>query len=251
VQTANTSANAATITVNSNSPGGTGTGDAILGAGNVGGTLTVNTYGGNILWGAFVDTLLGNNPVNGAAPGVLRAQNYAFTTTAPTGAIGTETSPIQTDALSNTATATLTARDGGIYFTDWGASDLTVLSATATGAGNVQLIAANAGGSDLKVVNATTATGNIFLAADDSLLIGDGVGGVIGGDAFSGTITLLGNRDGGNEQTVTMNAGSLVKPATTPRPPSQFSSPRPTTMSPTRHSRASCSAISPQVLAEK
>src|SRR5262249_8723653 len=138
-------------------------------------------------------------------PAVLGASGYSFTTTSPTGSIGTASTPIQTDGPSNT-TATLSAGSGGIYLSDWGGAALTVTSATATGAGDIVLVSANAGGHNLNVGNVSTQTGNFFLAADDTL----NINGAIGGPGFSGTVTLIANRDGANEQRINMAATSSI-----------------------------------------
>src|SRR5262249_29439011 len=137
----------------------------------------------------------------------LRALHYDFQTTSATGSIGTAASPIQTDNLSDTSTATLKAGSGGIYLTDWGSADLNIAEATATGTGNVRLIAANAGGHNLTVAGPVrTGSGNISVLADDDLFIA----GPIGGTGFSGTVSLTANRDAGNEQRVVFQTGGSV-----------------------------------------
>jgi hypothetical protein len=214
--TSNNTAQAVSISVNTT---GGGTGDAVLGLGSVGntsgGTLTVDSNGGNILWALPVDLTGTNNPEGGSNSQTLHAHDYIFTTTAATGAIGSAAAPIQTDNYATTdgtpgaSNATLNAGDGGIYLTDWGGLDLTIASAIAHGAGNVQLIAANAGGHNLWVTGpVTTDTGNIFVAADDDLNLQAGA--VIGGPGFSGTIALHGSRDTVNEQNVNMDPAAVV-----------------------------------------
>ncbi len=218
--TANTTAAAIGITVNTASGG---TGDAVLGravAGNRnspgagGGTLTVAANGGNILWAADVPAASGATTNNG-----LQARNYSFATSGA-GGIGTAARPIATDVLGangvyNGSLASLAAGTGGIYLTDYGERDLTIASALATG-GDIRLVSFNAGGANLFFAGQVyTAAGNIALTADDDLRItGSTVGGdspTGGGTPFAGTITLVGNVDGGNEQRIIMDGTSVVR----------------------------------------
>ena len=140
----------------------------------------------------------------GAGPtGEVVALNYSFTATGA-GSIGTATRPIQAAGPTVTALA-LSAGSGGVYFVNWGnsSSNATSLnSATATGAGNVLMVAANQGGNNMSVAgNVSTGSGNIFIATDDNLVINSGV--TIGGAGFSGTVYLACNRDEGNTGTLT------------------------------------------------
>ena len=220
LQTTNTTAAATAITVNT---AGGGTGDAVLGTGsigsNVGGTLSVTANAGNILWGLPLDLAGANNPVGGANVQTVHAENYVLTAG---GSIGTAAAPIQTDnyatadgPLTGTTSpagqtsANLTAGPGGIYLSDWGGLDFVLSSATASGAGNIQVFAANAGGHNLFVTGPVhTATGNINIAADDDLYLSAGT--VVGGAGFSGTIALRGSRDTVNEQQVIMDPTASV-----------------------------------------
>jgi hypothetical protein len=220
LQTSNTTAAATAITVNTSSGG---TGDAVLGTGsigsNVGGTLTVTTNGGNIIWGLPLDLAGANNPVGGSNVQTIHAENYVLTAG---GSIGTAAAPIQTDNYSTgdgplagttspngQTSANLTAGPGGIYLSDWGGLDFVLSSATATGAGNIQVFAANAGGHNMFVTGPVhTGTGNINLAADDDLYLSSGA--VIGGAGYSGTIALRGSRDTVNEQQVIMDPTASV-----------------------------------------
>lgn len=197
---------------------GTGTGDAVIGLGTIGsasgGGFQVQSHGGNILWGA---PLVGNfNPEGGSNGNTLRARNFDFSTKGA-GSIGTLAAPIQTDMFGadgqssitpNTPnglqTASLVAGSGGIYFNDWGGVDTVISQAETTGAGDIRIFAANAGGSNLFVTgNVKSDSGSIFLSADDDLFIGPSV--VIGGAGFSGTVFIQGSRDLVNEQRVSID----------------------------------------------
>ncbi|MBX7106065.1 MAG: autotransporter-associated beta strand repeat-containing protein [Gemmataceae bacterium] len=221
ILSANTNADAVAITVNT--PGGTGTGDAVIGLGTVGnaagGGFAVQANGGDILWGA---PLVGNfNPEGGSNGNTLKARNYTLTTTGA-GSIGTLAAPIQTDMFGSDGqssitpntpnglqSASLVAGTGGIYLNDWGGVDTVISQAVATGAGDIRIFAANAGGSNLFVTgNVKADTGNILLSADDDLFIGPSV--TIGGATFSGTVLIQGSRDLVNEQRVSMDALSSI-----------------------------------------
>ncbi len=198
---------AATVTVNT---AGGGTGNANIRMIALTGTLTINASGGSILYagtdtlnssrqGTFDDASSGNTL---APTGTVNAKTYSFTVSG-SGSIGTAARPIQTSCASSGA-ATLNAGSGGVYFVDWG-NPLSLSGATATGAGNVMVVTANASGHNLTVTGAVkTATGNIFLAADDTLTISA----AIGGAGFSGTVYLGANRDEGNTGTLTMTAAT-------------------------------------------
>ncbi|HLX61163.1 MAG TPA: C25 family cysteine peptidase [Planctomycetota bacterium] len=219
-----TSASAVNITVNT---AGGGTGNANLRTiACTAGTLTVNTNGGSILY-AGVDALdiqqaalttlapgiTGPAPSGtgqggtGASPaGTINALNYSLTATG-SGSIGTAARPLQTFTPAGNTEA-LSAGSGGIYFVDWG-NPLTLNSATATGAGSVVVVAANAGGHNMTVAgNVTTGSGNIVLAADDDFIISAGV--TVGGAGFSGDVYLACNRDTGNTATLTMSGAVLT-----------------------------------------
>jgi hypothetical protein len=220
LQTTNGTTGAVAITVNTASGG---TGDAVLGTGSVGGnsggTITVAANAGTILWGLPLDIIGVNNPAGGGNVQTLHARDYVLTAG---GSIGTAAAPIQTDNYSSAdgpaagttapagqTSANLTAGAGGIYLSDWGGLDFVLSSATATGAGNIQVVAGNAGGHNMFVTGPVhTDTGNIFLAADDDLYLGAGV--VVGGTTYSGTITLAGSRDTVNEQQVIMDPTASV-----------------------------------------
>ena len=229
ITSTNTGTSAVAITVNTI---GGGTGNASIRTIADSGTLTVQTYGGSILY-AGTDTLdvqqsanytlfpgitgpapslsgSGSGPSgsSGSAPtGTIKAVNYVFSTSASGGgSIGTVARPINTSTPS-TNTETLTAGSGGIYFVDWG-NPLTLDGATATGAGNVEVVAANAGSHNLTVAGTvTTGSGNIVLAADDNFLVNSGV--TIGGSGFSGDVYLACNRDTGNTETLT-DSGTIT-----------------------------------------
>ena len=218
--------NAISITVNT--PGG-GTGSAsIRTISAIHGTLAISTYGGSILYSgtdaldaqqSATSTLAPgiNGPVasstglgSGAAPaGTVIALTYNLSTSSTgSGSIGTASRPIQTTAPSSNAIS-LSAGGGGAYFVDWGAP-IFLNSATATGAGNVVVVAANASGHNLTVQgNVATGSGNIVLAADDSFVINANI--TIGGngdplgETFSGDVYLASNRDAGNTDTMTMS----------------------------------------------
>ncbi len=203
ITTTNTTASAASITVNKSSGG---TGDAVLGTitvgSNSGGTLTVNSYRGSILNSdvtALTTSQLGTTNGGAAPTQVIKAANYTFTATG-SGSIGTDSVPIQTtnfgtDAVAGGSNFSLNSGSGGVYLTDWGAIDLTLTDASATGAGNIRVVTGNASGHNLYVTgNVSAVTGNIYIAADDNLEI-HGATTVIGGAGFSGTVWLQGNRD--------------------------------------------------------
>jgi trimeric autotransporter adhesin len=207
ITTTNTTTSAATITVNTL---GGGAGNAVLGAISVGnsagGTLTVNSHGGSILWnGTLSGTptqiaqqqgLAGNG---GSAPTpVISAVNYNFTATGA-GSIGTDATPIQATNFGADGTGnsnfSLNGGDGGVYFVKWSGIDMTLTGASATGSGNIRIVTANAGGDNMFVTGSVSAiNGNIYLAADDNLEV-HGASTVIGGASFTGTVWMEGNRD--------------------------------------------------------
>lgn len=117
----------------------------------------------------------------------------------------------------------LTAGSGGIYVTEWGtATDdaITVDSATATGAGNIRIVSANAGTHNMYVDGpVTTGSGSIALYSDDDLILVTNpftqtaalIGGTdVIGETFSGTVDLQANRDLGNEQILDMGVGTSI-----------------------------------------
>ena len=198
------------VSITANTSSG-GTGDVILGNTGIGGTLTVSSNAGNILWNSSL-------PLSAITAGTsqdgLTATNYVLTATGPTSSIGTAARPIQTqnnataDAL-NKSKAMLMAGNGGIFLTDWDPLDLTISQAIATGAGKIQIIAANAGSHNLFIDGpVSTGSGSISLSSDDDMTLTSNA--AIGGAGFSGTVTLTGNVDAGNEQRITMNAGSSI-----------------------------------------
>ncbi len=221
--TTNTTANALAITVNTASGG---TGDAVIGKGNIGssagGTITVNSNGGNILWSndpsytAFTTSQTGLSN-GGSNTQTLRARLYNFTATGA-GGIGADPRPLQIDnfgpdsVAATPPTLTASAGDGGIYVVGWdqNGNDLTTGNLAATGAGSIRVVAANAGGHNLWVEgNVSAVSGNIYLAADDNLNVGPGV--TIGGIGFSGTVWMSANRDRGTAgQTFTMDPTSAI-----------------------------------------
>jgi fibronectin-binding autotransporter adhesin len=214
INTGSAASDALTITVNAAAGG---TGNAILGPGTIGssagGDVAVNARGGSILWSSTYTV----PDVSGTNTDTLRAVNYSFTTSGANSAVGAVAAPLQTDNFIDYGTGNLVAGSGGAYLTDWGDFDLIITNATAQGAGNIQLFAANASGHQLSVLNANTGSGSITLLADDELIIGTLTGaatelpGFIGSATFSGTISLRSNRDGGNEQRIIMRPGSIVQ----------------------------------------
>ena len=236
--------NAAVINVNYdpvNQVANGGLGDAIIGMGSIGSSasndlaeITVNSNGGNILWSndpvyaAFNSSLTGLTN-GGSNTQTLKANDYVLTSSG-TGSIGTNARPIQLDAYAaakgqNDADMSLSAGSGGIYITEWGNATndaITLDSATATGAGNVRVVSANAGNHNMYVDGpVTTGSGSIALYADDDLILTtslvNGGAALIGGPGFSGTVDLQANRDLGNEQVLDMGAGtSIVTSNTSP-----------------------------------
>ncbi|HVK07612.1 MAG TPA: hypothetical protein VM597_02430, partial [Gemmataceae bacterium] len=208
VVTANFSATAATLTVNT-AAGGTGDAsiDSTAVGGASGGTLVVNSHAGSVLYaGAEVMTdfqrgVIGNG---GSAPArLLRAGAYRFTGAG----IGTDDRPMQSDNLGPNDTGLFAAGAGGVYWTDWGSVAFGLAGATATGAGNVRVVTANADSHNLNVTGPVTAeAGSIFLAADDNYALTAPVGGA----GFSGTVYMAGNRDTGNTANMRMNAGASI-----------------------------------------
>ena len=220
ISTTNTTQNAVQITVNT---GSGGTGNAILDNTSIGdasgGTLNINSNGGSIVFArnySLSTAQLGLAGGDSATPHVLIANSYVFTATGA-GSIGSDSRPIQ--AFNNAGGGngfslfTLNAGNGGVYFTDWNAV-VTLLGASATGAGNIRIVAANAGSHNMFVNGPVTAqSGNIYLAADDDLTITA----PIGGGSFSGTVYLAANRDLGNGLNLHMDAGaSIVTSNTSP-----------------------------------
>lgn len=223
IQTTNPDNGGTALAIDVNTAGG-GTGDAILGVSTVGatagGTIVVNSNKGSILWNSGYGTVSGGtlpNPVGGSNPNIMQARNFTLTTAADGGSIGTFETPLQTGTFGTDTTqdnnkAILTAGNGGIYLSDWIASDLTIASASAT-KGDIQLFSANAAGSNLFVSGTVfTGQGNIFIATDDDLYLD---GATIGGPTYAGTILLMANRDSGNEQRIRMNGLGSVETTNT------------------------------------
>jgi hypothetical protein len=211
ITTGNTGTSAATITANT-AAGGTGNisiDNASIGS-TVGGTLTVSSNAGSILYvgtgalDAFQQGIQGNG---GTEPTrVLKGGKYVFTATGD-GSIGTDARPMQSDDFVATDSAVFSGGSGGVYWTDWGSTAFSLSGATATGAGNIRVVTANAGGHNLNVTGpVTTSSGSIFLAADDDFTLT----GPIGGAGFSGTVYVAGNRDTGNTLNLKMNAGASI-----------------------------------------
>ena len=150
--------------------------------------------------------VVGSDGVGSGPIGEVVAASYSFAATGG-GSIGTAIRPIQTDSPASGTSFTLSAGSGGLYVVDWG-NPIIVTGATATGAGNVLVVAANAGGHNLTLAgNASTGSGNILIAADDELVIDPGV--TIGGSGFSGQVYLGANRDQGNDQII-LDEGTIV-----------------------------------------
>ena len=210
-QTTHATPNAIAITVNT-SAGGTGNA-SIDNITADSGTLNVSTFGGSILY-AGTNTLttfqLGVSGNGGTAPTrLISADNFTFTTAntaGATGSVGTAARPLQINAL-NGSTLTANSGDGGVFAVDWGTAGSVTLSlagASATGAGNILVVTANAGGHNLTVTGPVTAvSGNILLAADDTFVDSAPVGGA----GFSGQVYFGANRDQGNTGTLTMTGG--------------------------------------------
>ncbi len=211
ITTTNTTANALSITVNTASAGA---GDAIIGQGSVGsnsgGTVTVNSNGGNILWSndpsytAFTSSQTGLSN-GGSNTQTLHAFVYNLTSTA---GIGADARPLQFDNYGldggvNTVNGVTvpnlvaSAGAGGLYVTDWDSTnshDLTIGTVTATGAGNVRIVTANATGHNQWIVgNVSAGSGYIYLASDDDIHVLPNA--VIGGTGFSGSVWMSANRD--------------------------------------------------------
>ena len=232
--TENTTSSAATITVNSPN---SGTGAASIGEGSIGstsgGTITVNSYGGNIVWcdSTGAQTVLGTwgdtdpqTGIDGAGSNsaVLAASNYVFTATGGSTEIGSSARPIQaaafgakilqTSANSTLGSAALAAGSGGIYFVDWSPanaanSSMTLNSAISYG-GDIRVVTAQATGHALFVDGPVwTESGSIEIYSDDDIILqGATVGGIYQGVAFSGKVSMAANRDAANEQTLAMES---------------------------------------------
>ena len=228
ITTTNASATALSITVNT--PSG-GTGNAALGVASIGstagGTATVSANGGSILWSAAVNPTPFTTTEQGISTGgnnvnTFRARVYAFNVTGA-GGMGADARPIQIDSFGPDGqaaipTVTAAAGDGGVYLTDWdqnAINDLSLGTISATGPGNIRIVAANAGGHNLFVEgNVSAASGNIYLAADDNLNVGPNV--VIGGPGFSGTVWMQANRDQGTAgQTFTFDPTASIQTSNT------------------------------------
>src|SRR5262249_48430468 len=162
------------VTVNT-AAGGTGnaTIDNVSAVGGAASKLTVNSNGGSNLYaGAGKPNTAPPGPPNrrGAPPPTPPAGGGHLPRPPPP-ARRPPLRPLQPTAPSGSATVTA-AGPGGIYVTDWGANALNVLSATATGAGGIRIVTANGSGHNLTVSgNVSTASGNIYLAADDAVTV--------------------------------------------------------------------------------
>ena len=219
ITTTSTSSTAFVINVNT-AAGGTGnaTLDSVVVGSNTGGNLVVNAHGGSILYGgnaALSPFQAGMTGVEGAAPdNVLEARNYLLTTTGA-GSIGTDARPLQSTNFGSDSQGgsdfTLNAGSGGVYLTDWGNIDVTLAAVSASGAGNIRVVAASSSGHSLDVVgNIVAASGNIYLAADDNLSVTGSS--VIGGPGFSGTVWMQANRDLGSAgETFTFSSTSSIQ----------------------------------------
>ncbi|HLX61924.1 MAG TPA: autotransporter-associated beta strand repeat-containing protein, partial [Planctomycetota bacterium] len=227
ISTTSTSGSAVLITVNT---GAGGTGNASIRAiAATGGTLKISAFAGSILYSgtdaldvqqAAQTTLAAGilGPAgsasglggSGSAPsGTANAKTYNFSCNG-SASIGTADRPIQTSSPASN-TETLVAGSGGVYFVDWG-NPLSLTTATATGAGNVVVVSANAGGHNLTVAGTvTTGSGNIVLCADDDFVVNAGV--TVGGATFSGNVYMCGNRDTGNTGKLAMS-GSVITSST-------------------------------------
>lgn len=224
--TANTTATAATIVVNT---AGGGTGNASIDATAIGsaagGTLTITSNGGSVLYpgaAALTTGQIGTTNGGSAPTRVLAARDYVFTATGA-GSIGTDARPMQTSSFGtdafNGSTYNLAGGSGGVYLTKWSGVDLTLNSASATGAGSIRVVAANVGGNNMFVNgNVSVQSGNIYLAADDNFEI-RGTS-IVGGSGFSGTVWIQGNRDQGTAgQPLTMTSTSSIVTSNTTNVP--------------------------------
>ena len=203
ITTTNTSATAASIIVNT---AGGGTGNASIDSTSVGsaagGTLTINSNGGSILYpgaAALLAGQIGLTNGNSAPARVLAARDFVFTATGA-GSIGTNSRPMQSSSFGadviNGSTYSLAGGDGGVFLTKWSGTDMTLTGASAIGAGNIRVVAGNVGGSNMFVTgNVSAQTGSIYLAADDNFEVRGTT--VIGGAGFSGTVWMQANRDRG------------------------------------------------------
>jgi fibronectin-binding autotransporter adhesin len=237
--TANTTSSAAMITVNTPT---SGSGRASIGEGSIGGpsggTITIDSYGGSIVWcdSTTAQAVLGTwsdcapqTGIDGAGSNsaVLAASNYVFIATGASSEIGTSDRPIQAaayayeplqpSASNNLGSATLAAGSGGIYFVDWSPGDaanyaLTLNSAIASGGGDIRVVTGQATGHGLWVDGPVwTKSGSIELYSDDDVTLqGAAIGGVYQGSAFSGTVDIEANRDADNGQTLSMQNCSSI-----------------------------------------
>ena len=204
--TGNESATALFFAVNTASGG---TGDAVIGKGsvgsNTGGTVTANTFGGQVLWSndpsytAFTDSQTGL-AFNGTNVQTLKAALYSLNGAG----VGTSDRPIQIDnfginGVNSTPQLSGVAGDRGFYVVGWDAAatrDLTAGDISVTGPGGIRVVSANAAGHNLYVTGTITGgSGVIHLAADDNLDIQPNA--VIGGTGYSGSVYIQGNRDRG------------------------------------------------------
>ena len=236
--TTNTTTSAATIIVNTPTAGSA---SASIGEGSIGsqsgGTITVDSYGGSIIWcdsnaaQAVLGTWSATAPQTGITgagsnSAVLAACNFVFSATGTSSGIGTSSRPIQaaafgqvlqTVAAPTDGSAALAAGSGGIYFVDWSPADaanvgLTLNSAIATGGGAIRVVTAEATGHAMFVDGPVwTKSGSIELYSDDNIILqGATIGGPIQGASFSGTIDMVANRDASQGQTLAMMNGSSI-----------------------------------------
>jgi hypothetical protein len=176
------SAQAFSLTVNT---AGGGTGNAAFGAivSTAGGAITVTTNGGNIT-GTTAGLLSSGGGGDGSSV-VLRG------TTIGTSGASLRVSTGQIDAASG---------NGGVFVSEISAEPGRA-RATATGAGNIVLLADDAGNNGM-IINGPvwTQTGNITIQADDNLTLQAPVGGQMNGQNFSGTVLIDASLDQVNEQ---------------------------------------------------
>ena len=220
ISTTNTDPNAVTLQANTLA-GGTGSVsiDSVLAGTAEGGTLTVLSFGGSILYAgttALTSSQQGLTNGGSAPARLLTANDFVFFANG-TGSVGTSARPMQIfnqgiEGLAEDSTFSFQGGSGGAYAVKWSGIDGSLTGASATGAGDVRFVAANVGGNNMFIIGSvTTGSGNIFLAADDDFRIGGPSPVVIGGPGFSGTITMAANRDNGTAgQIFTIAADSSI-----------------------------------------
>jgi hypothetical protein len=145
----------------------------------------------------------------------LEARSFVFTASGA-GSVGTDARPIQTRNPNENVPLSITAGSGGIFLTDWN-GDILLNQAVADG-GDIRVVTADVGGHNLTIAGQVhSGNGNIYLAADDNLIVNAGV--TIGGTrtingtptAFSGTVWMESNRDRGTRgQPLQMDATASI-----------------------------------------